>query len=210
MSRLKMQDLSEFSRGWKLIFASFIGMMAGLTALPFYTYGVFAGQLEGAFGWNRAQTQSALMFQTIGVLGVLPFLGWACDKHGARRIAIISMALFAIGFAMLSQMQGALWQYYLTAFAFGILGAGTLPITWTRAINGAFDKNRGLALGAALMGTGATGFIAPTIATWGIENFGWRSAYLILAGIPALVGLPIIYAFFREPEQDKDLSLIHI
>ena len=139
MSRLKLQDMSEFSRGWKLIFASFIGMMAGLTALPFYTYGVFAGQLEGAFGWNRAQTQSALMFQTIGVLGVLPFLGWACDKHGARRIAIISMALFAIGFAMLSQMQGALWQYYLTAFAFGILGAGTLPITWTRAINGAFE-----------------------------------------------------------------------
>ena len=198
MSRLKFQDLSEFADGWPLIFASFIGMMAGLTALPFYTYGVFAVPLEEAFGWNRAQTQSALAFQTIGVLGILPFLGWACDKFGVRRIALMSMGLFALGFAAMSQLKGGLWQYYATALIFGILGAGTLPITWTRAINGAFDKNRGLALGAALMGTGMTGFTAPMIASWAIENYGWSTAYIILATLPALIGFPIIYFFFKE------------
>ena len=203
MSRLKFQDLSEFAEGWPLIFASFIGMMAGLTALPFYTYGVFALPLENAFGWNRAQTQSALMFQTIGVLGTLPFLGWACDKFGVRRIALVSMGLFAICFATMSQLKGALWQYYLTALVFGVVGAGTLPITWTRAINGAFDKNRGLALGAALMGTGMTGFIAPMAANWGIEAYGWRTAYIILAGLPAIIGFPIIYLFFKEKKDKK-------
>lgn len=194
----QVKTSSEFSDGWKLILASFIGMMAGLTALPFYTYGVFAIPLEAEFSWTRAQTQTALLFQTIGVLLILPVLGWACDRYGVRRIAIGSMALFAVCFGMMSLNSGSLWQYYATAFAFGVAGAGTLPITWTRAINAAFEKNRGLALGLALMGTGLTGFIAPSIASWGIENHGWRTAYLILAAIPALIGLPIVFALFRE------------
>lgn len=188
----------EFSVGWKLIFASFIGMMAGLTALPFYTYGIFTGPLEAEFGWSREQTQSGLLFQTIGVLAMLPILGWACDKFGARRIALGSMTLFAIGFAMMSLNSGNIWQYYATVFAFGVVGVGTLPITWTRVINGAFTTNRGLALGLALMGTGFMGFAAPKVGAWGIENYGWRTTYVILAAFPALIGLPIVFAFFRE------------
>ena len=92
---------SEFSEGWELILAAFIGMMVGLTALPFYTYGIFTGPLEAEFGWTREQTQAGLLFQTIGVLAMLPILGWACDKFGARRIALVSMTLFAVAFAMM-------------------------------------------------------------------------------------------------------------
>lgn len=200
---------SEFSDGWKLILASFIGMMVGLTALPFYTYGIFAIPLEAEFGWTRAQSQSGLLFQTIGVLAVLPILGWACDRHGVRKIAIGSMTLFAISFAMMALNNGSLWQYYATALCFGVAGVGTLPITWTRAINAAFDKNRGLALGLALTGTGATGIIAPIIAGWFIENHGWRSAYIALAALPALIGLPIVILLFKEKvvsTKDKIIS----
>ena len=193
-----LETKNEFSEGWKLILASFIGMMAGLTALPFYTYGIFTGPLEAEFGWTREQTQSGLLFQTIGVLAMLPILGWACDKFGARKIALCSMTLFAIGFAMMSLNSGNIWQYYATVFAFGVVGVGTLPITWTRVINGAFIKNRGLALGLALMGTGFMGTAAPVVASWGIETYGWRTAYIILAAFPALIGLPIVFAFFRE------------
>ena len=101
-----VESKNEFAEGWKLIFASFIGMMAGLTALPFYTYGIFTGPLESEFGWSREQTQAGLLFQTIGVLAMLPILGWACDKFGARKIALASMALFSIGFAMMSLNTG--------------------------------------------------------------------------------------------------------
>ena len=189
---------NEFSDGWKLIFASFIGMMAGLTALPFYTYGIFTGPLETEFGWTREQTQAGLFFQTIGVLAMLPILGWACDKFGARKIALWSMTLFAIAFAAMALNSGNIWQYYATVFTFGVVGVGTLPITWTRVINGAFSANRGLALGVALMGTGFMGMAAPIVSSWGIATHGWRATYIILAAFPALVGLPIIFAFFKE------------
>lgn len=204
MSDVVEIDKGEFSRGWNLILASFIGIMTGLMALPFYTYGIFALPLETEFGWTRAQTQSAMLAQTIGVLGTLPILGWVCDKYGVRRVALLSMLMFGIGFAMMSQMRGGLWQYYLTALVFGIVGAGTLPITWTRAIIAAFDKNRGLAIGMALMGTGITGIIAPLITNWAIEIHGWRNAYLILAGLPLLLGFPVVYLFFKESKSEGD------
>lgn len=198
MPETAKNDDKEFSQGWRLLLACFIGMMAGLTALPFYTYGIFAIPLEAEFGWSRGQAQSALLPQTIGVLATLPVLGWACDRYGVRRIAISSMALFALVFATMALNTGSLWQYYGTAFLFGVVGAGTLPITWTRAINAAFEKNRGLALGLALMGTGFMGFTAPPIASFVIEHYGWREAYLVLAAIPGLVGLPIVFFLFRE------------
>ncbi len=189
---------SEFARGWPVLFASFIGIMVGLTAMPFYSYGVFSGALEAEFGWSRSQTQLPMLFQTIGALLILPFIGWACDKFGARPVALLSMILYGFAFAALSLLGANAWQYFATVFLIGLVGAGTTPVTWTRAINAAFQRNRGIALGAALMGTGFMGFIAPQFATYMIEAYGWRIAFLALSGFPILIGIPIVAFFFRE------------
>ena len=42
------------------------------------------------------------------------------------------------------------------------------------------------------------GMAAPIVGSWGIETHGWRATYVILAAFPALIGLPIIFAFFKE------------
>lgn len=191
-------EQGEFQQGWAILLASFIGIMVGLTGLPFYSYGVFAGTLETEFGWTRSQTQLPMLFQTIGALAVLPFIGWACDRYGARPIALISMILYGFAFAALALLGPNVWQYFGTVLIIGLVGAGTTPITWTRAINGAFRKNRGIALGAALMGTGFIGFIAPRLATYMIEAHGWRMAFLALSAFPIVIGIPAVALLFRE------------
>ena len=196
--RAAPKETSEFAQGWRVLLASFIGVAIGLTALPFYTYGVFATPLQAEFGWSRSAVQLPLLFQTIGALTMLPIIGWATDKYGARPIALISLIAYFFAFASFSLMSGSLFQYYATAFLLGIFGAGTMPITWTKAITGAFVRNRGMALGLALMGTGLTGFIAPAAANWLIEANGWRSAYFYLAIVPAIIGYPIVFLLFRE------------
>lgn len=201
-----VEQTSEFSTGWRIILASFFGIAVGLTALPFYTYGVFADPLQESFGWSRGAVQLPMLFQTIGVLIALPYVGWAADKYGARPLALISLCLYFIAFSALSLIGENITQYYITAFFIGFAGAGTTPITWTKAINGAFNRNRGIALGLALMGTGATGFIAPPAANFFIEAYGWRNAYLLLAAIPAVIGFPIVFAFFREKMSNVSTS----
>lgn len=192
------KEPSEFAAGWRIVVASFVGVAVGLTALPFYTYGVFAAPLQEAFGWSRGAVQLPLLFQTMGALSMLPVIGWATDKYGARPVALISLCAYFLAFASFSLMSGSLFHYYSAAFILGVGGAGTMPITWTRAINTAFARNRGIALGLALMGTGLTGFIAPAAANGFITDYGWRNAYLLLAAIPAIIGFPIVYFLFHE------------
>lgn len=206
MSAIEPQETSEFRRGWAVLVASFIGIMVGLTGLPFYSYGVFAGTLEAEFEWSRSQTQLPMLFQTIGALAVLPFIGWACDRFGARPIALFSMILYGFAFASLALLGPNVWQYFITVLIIGLVGAGTTPITWTRAINGAFKRNRGIALGAALMGTGFIGFIAPRLATYVIEAYGWREAFLALAAFPILIGIPAVFFLFKERTDDAAVA----
>ena len=47
-----------------------------------------------------------------------------------------------------------------------ITGAGTLPITFTRAVSNWFNEKRGLALGVALIGTGISGAMVKIYAGW--------------------------------------------
>ena len=128
---------SEFGDGWKLLVASFIGVAIGLTAMPFYTYGVFATPLQDEFGWSRAAVQLPLLFQTIGALALLPLVGWSTDKYGARPVALISLIAYFLAFSSFSLLTDNVYQYYATAFLLGACGAGTMPITWTKAIIGA-------------------------------------------------------------------------
>lgn len=191
---------SEFREGGLLLFSCFVGLAIGLTALPFYTYGIFAKPLEAEFGWTRAAVQLPLLFQTIGALIALPFIGWASDKYGARPLVLVSLILYFATFASFSLLGNNVYQYYATAVLLGVGGAGTMPITWTKAVTGAFHRNRGIALGLALMGTGVTGFIAPWAANGFIEEYGWRNAFLLLAVIPAIIGFPVVYFLFHEKQ----------
>lgn len=197
---------TEFQRGWPILLVSFLGVAVGLTGLPFYSYGLFASELEAEFGWTRSQTQLPMLFQTGGLLVMLPVVGWACDRYGARPVALFSMIGFAIAFGALALLGPNVEQFFLTVFLVGLLGAGTTPVTWTRAINAAFNKNRGVALGITLTGTGVTAFVVPILATQIIELHGWRVGFMVLAALPALLGIPMVALMFRENHSDTRVA----
>ena len=102
----------------------------------------------------------------------------------------------AFGF-ILASMSTTLAFFYLSYSLAALLGAGAGFITWTRAITGEFNKNRGLALAIALSGTGISGFALPPLLVWVIENYGWQAGYLTLAAIPLFVALPLAFLLFR-------------
>ncbi|MEQ8860788.1 MAG: MFS transporter [Pseudomonadales bacterium] len=84
-----------------------------------------------------------------------------------------------------------------------ILGAGTIPVTWTKAITEAFDRQRGLALGLALSGTGLCGVLMPQYTTYLVETWGWRTAYVGIGLAPLLIGLPVAWWGFRSVQEQS-------
>ena len=77
------------------------------------------------------------------------------------------------------------------------LGAGTIPVTWTRAITSIFFTQRGLALGIMLSGTGICAIIIPQLTVWITTEYGWRIAYRGLAALPLFFAGPLVYLFFK-------------
>lgn len=189
---------SELRLHWPIVLACAIGMGAGTAGIPFYTVGLFVEPLQVEFGWSRAQVQGWFSLILLSGLICVPISGWLMDRVGVRWVALPSLLLVALVYAVTGLYTNSLAVFYALAVLLAIAGAGTSPLTWTRAVNGWFDKQRGLALGITLTGTGVAAFLAPMYVSEVIERSDWRTAYLALGAV-ALVALPLVALVLREP-----------
>lgn len=185
-------------QGWAVVFAAMIGVAVGLSPLPFYTIGMFAPELSREFGWTFASLMGSIAVQSAVVMVASPIAGIVIDRYGARPVAMISLLLFGLAFMSMSLNNGSLWMFYAQWAVMAVVGTGTLSATWTRVVNGWFDRHRGLALGIASTGTGLTGFLIKPLTAWLILHYGWRGAFVFIGLIPIVIGIPIVWRLFRE------------
>ena len=148
----------EFRDGWPVVTSAMLGIGLGLSPLPFYTIGILAPELAKEFGWGFAEILGGLPIMTCAVLGASPAVGLIADRIGVRMVALASLFLFGLAYAAFAFGNGDIRLFYLTWGVMAFVGAGTLPVTWTRAVNNRFDVRKGLALGLSLVGTGLFGF----------------------------------------------------
>ena len=184
---------AEFRFGWPVVAASALGIGLGLSPLPFYTLGVFAPSFTEEFGWRQEQIMVAFTILTFGVWLLSPLVGYVADKFGVRRVALFSIAALGIVMMAFALNTGSLALYYSIWVVLAFAGVGTLPITFTRAVNSWFFQKRGLALGISLVGTGMFGSFAINYSSFLIQNFGWRMAYIGIGLLPILIALPAAY-----------------
>ena len=194
-----MADRSEFARGWKPLFAGLIGVTCGSSPLPFNVLPVVIGPIHAEFGWSFVAI--SLGITLYGIVGALlaPVFGGLADLYGVRRVAISSLAAFGVSFALLFFIPAWLPGFYGLWLLVGLVGIGSTPVTWSRAINMWFYRNRGLALGILLLGTSIAGLIVPQLSNYVESHYGWRFVFPAVAMLPLLLALPITLALFREP-----------
>ncbi len=201
---------NEFKSGWPVMSASAVGIGLGMSPLPFYTLGVMAGPIMQEFGWGLGDVFLAFPVYTLVAFFMAPLIGILADKYGSRRICLASIILF--GFAMMAQSlhTGNKALYLFLWGLISIFGAGTLPITFTRAVNNAFEKHRGKALGIALIATGMFGTLAKYFAQEIVTLYDWRTAYLALGMLPILIAFPLALLGMRDvtdtPARDATLT----
>lgn len=193
----------EFKRGWRILLASSVGIASGLSGLAFYTFGVFIVPLTEAFGWTRGQVSIASSFLIIGTAITAPIVGTIIDKYGARRVGLWSTFLLSLGYFALTQLSGSIFSFYTAWLLIALIGGGTTPVVWTRAINIWFDRGRGLALGLTLGGSGLTGIFGPIFCTLLIGAYGWQGGYTGLGVLILIVAIPTLYLLFHEQRSHR-------
>ncbi len=198
-----MSGYQEFRYGWPVVISSALGIALGMSPLPFYTIGVFAGPLAAEFGWQIGQIMSALAVFTLVAMASSPLIGYLTDRLGVRPVVLSSITLFSLSFMAFALNNGSMAVYLTLWGIMAFAGAGTLPITFTRAVSNWFNEKRGLALGVSLIGTGISGALAKQWAGFLIGEFGWRVAYIGVGAMPLLIALPVAIWLFRDVDDPK-------
>ncbi len=198
----------EFANGWKVLLAGMIGVTCGASPIPFNLIGFTVEPLSAEFGWSR--TEIILPATIYGLIASLmaPVFGWLADRYGVRKVALgsvfgFALALAAVALTPTANTSATLYFYYGLWVVIGLVGIGSTPVTWSRAVNLWFFRHRGLALGILLMGTSLAALFVPKLAVWSIAQFGWRTMFAGMALLPLLVALPVAWLFFREPRPEE-------
>ena len=177
--------LKEHSYGWVVVLCAFTLMFVGFGAA--YSFAAFFRAFESEFGASRAHVSlvfslCAFLYFLLGAPG-----GMLADRYGTRNVALAGVAFLSAGLAAASfaPSVGVLYATYSIGLGIGI---GLTYVPSVGAVQPWFEKRRVLASGIAVSGIGAGNLLAPPLAAWWIEAFGWRGAYLALAACTLVLG----------------------
>lgn len=193
---VRMSTSSEWSRHWPIVLGGAIGMGTAFSLYQ-YVFSLFLEPLTQEFGWTRGQVSIAFALGLVGAL-LAPVMGRIVDRVGVRPVVTVSTLLLGLGYVGLANMPGEL-PVFLGLVAFlCVVGTGCGALSYTRAVNSWFVRNRGLALGLTIGGVSVFATIMPPILNWVMESYGWRAGFYTLAGLAVLVGLPIVLSTVWE------------
>lgn len=142
--------MSEFRLGWKSLAAALVGVACGASPIPFNVLPLVMGPIHAETGWDfKTISAGVTVFGIIASL-TAPVVGGLADRRGVRPIALTSLLLFGLVFASMWFVPLTVAAYYAFWALLGIIGIGSTPVTWSRAIAMWFARSRGLALGIML------------------------------------------------------------
>jgi len=189
---------SWFFYGYVIVLAAFLIMtvMWGV----FYSFGIFFEPVLVEFGWTRAATSGAfsLCFLLAGFFAIVA--GRLNDRFGPRIVMTASSLFLGAGYFLMSQI-GAIWQLYLFYGVIIAIGSGGSFVPLASTISRWFVRRRGLVTGIIASGIGFGTMIMPPVANWLISSYGWRTSYVILAGIASVLILLAAQFLKRDPSQ---------
>ena len=188
---------------WAVLGISFVTVAAAFGCRG--AFALFFVAVIEEFHWSRGLAAGALTVGSVAWTLSAPVWGHMLDRFGPRVVFPAGASLMAAGF-IVSAIAQNVWQYYLGMGLLVGLGFAALPMTsQATVISNWFVRKRGMAMGLAAAGIGAGIFLVVPATEWLIVGFGWRNAYLVLAGVMVAAVVPLNLFFQRRRPQDLGL-----
>jgi sugar phosphate permease len=193
----------RFHYAWVVLAVTFLTLLisAGVRA----TIGVLIVPLEQEFHWSRGtiSVAASLGILLFGLMG--PFAAGVLQAAGLRRTMSVTIGLLAALVAGATFITRPWQLVVLWGIGVGILTGTASLVMGTTVVNRWFVQRRGVALGL-LSASGATGqLVFLPLQAWLVEQHGWRTALLLVAGAATLL-LPAILLLLRDRPADVGLA----
>ncbi len=168
-----------------------------VSASLMHAYTVFLLAVIETLSWSRAEASLAYSVgQSVGGVSS-PLVGGLVDRLGARRMVLLGGCLLTIGLFGSAQAD-ALWQVVLLYGVVMTLGANCIGlVVFVPLVSRLFVAQRGMAISLLQSANGFGRAISAPIAQWLVDAQGWRNAYLMQAGLMAVLIIPLAAMFRR-------------
>ncbi len=184
----------------------YISAVLTFFSAPFGSYArsVFLRALAGEFKYSPVQLSflTVLTREEGAIEG--PILGWALDRWGPRLTNTIGWFLYGVGYLLLPLLYAfdgnIVWMYF--ALSVNTIGTATQYPSMYKAANTWFIKNRGMATGGTVLGSGfGTPLVIPVVAFLVTTN-GWAWTATFVGALTMLVGVVCSLLVYRgdKPE----------
>lgn len=185
--------------GWYIVLGATVAQFvaAGTQA---YVSGVFLKAMTEDLGWSRGGFSAVQTVSTFS-MGVVGFaIGGLIDRRGPRLLMLAGTAICGVSL-MLTSFVNEMWQFYLVrgvAQTVGNAMLGNIVVNVTLAKW--FVVRRGMAIAVASAGVSLGGVILTPSASWWVDAYGWRSAWVALGVMAIVLMVPISLLMRRSPE----------
>ena len=187
-----------FFYGYTIIIAGFFiqAVVWGISN----SFGVFFDPLINEFGWSRATISGAasLGFLVHGSSSIV--LGNLNDRFGPRLIMSGCGILLGMGFLLMATINSP-WQLYMFYGLIAAAGLGGIDVIPLSTVSRWFKEKRGMMSGLIKVGTGVGMFVMPFFINWLINNYGWRTSFLVLGFIITSSVVFLAQFLVRDPIQ---------
>ncbi|WP_285017001.1 MFS transporter [Novosphingobium sp. fls2-241-R2A-195] len=194
---------ASFGLGWRQVAVGF--MLLAATGMVAATYSIVAVPLAREFRPSRTVLMLAMTVMS-GTSAVLaPLLGMVMDRFPLRRLMVAGGVLLASGYVAISLATS--FMHVLVVFAVLIAPANVLtgPVAITVLLSRWFAQKRGRAVGIAIAGISAGGFVFPLVLSGLMAAFEWRVALRALAVVLLLWMIPMALLVVDRPS-DRGLN----
>lgn len=191
---------------WWVVVGSTLALTVSNGPVVLFTFGVFLKPVTSAFGWDRGTMSFAVVLSSTAAALMGPIVGHLIDRWGVRRVTLAAIVCFSFAAAMISQTPASPVVFALLYAVWGLFGSGHANLSYTKAVAGWFDRQRGLALGITMAGTGIGVALMPQFAALAIAEVGWRGAYVALGALVLVVATPAVFFLVREPRPAQDAA----
>ncbi len=167
-----------------------------------HSRGIFFPYWMEEFGVSRTEISMAITFSLFAGNCIAPIMGYLIDKYPLRVITSVGAIWLAVGYLMF-QFVDSYYLFFAVLLLFQSIGWVCIgPLVHTKLMVNWFARNRGMALGIAIMGISVAGIVMPTVATFLAETFGWRNTYSIYAVVLVLVFVPLTLLLVKQEPAD--------
>lgn len=183
--------------GYGMLMCGTIGSFTVLGSLFFYP-------VASSLGCELSTLTFYVTLSMVVMALAMPLVGNLLSKVKLQVILTVSVLIELAAVVSMAFFTEP-WMWYVAAVPLGLGLSATSTVTITPTLGNWFHKRTGFAIGVVWSIQSIYCAIASPLFSGLIETVGWRTGYLVLAGVAAVLTLPFTLLVIRYRPEEKGL-----